>query len=291
MRKRKCGMLNLILWLCILYGPVTATAGACTFWAAAGERTENNVVLIAKNRDGRPVQSDKLAIVNEGHGYRYLGLSPLENGKKRSVSAGINEKGLAIVSASPGSGAPDWREQGGGRGMVGRLLQSCAGVSEVFAKHDWLLSSQPGFYMVGDRNEIAWIEIAPGRQFASRGRRRGVLAHANHYLHEKLAPPNAKTDEGSSKRLQRIQQLLQSYVPPLSMDDFVVFSEDRKGGPDHAIWRSGRDPLGERTLSTWIVALSRNDVPQLYVKIANPDEPEKVFRLSLHPAFWDSGLD
>jgi hypothetical protein len=291
MSERKCGILSFIVWLCILYGPAATASGACTFWAAAGERTENNVVLIAKNRDGRPLQSEKLGIVNEGRGYRYLGLFPLENGKKRTVSAGINEKGLAVVSASAGGGTADWREQGGGRGMVGRLLQSCAGVGEVFAKHDWLLSSQPGFYMVGDRNEIAWIEIAPGRQFASRGRRQGVLVHANHYLHEKLAPLNAKTEEGSYRRLQRIQQLLQSYVPPLSMEDFVVFSEDRKGGPDHAIWRSGRDPLGERTLSTWIVALFKNDVPQLYVKIANPDEPEKVSRLSLHPAFWDSGLD
>ncbi len=287
----KCRMLGLVIGVWILCGTALSPAVACTLWAAAGERTENNVVLIAKNRDGRPFQSDKLSIVNDGQGYRYLGLSPFENGRKRGALAGINEKGLAVVSASAGNGAAEWREQSGSRGTVGRLLQTCAGVGEIFARQELLLSSQPGFYLVGDRNEIAWIEIAPGRQFATRGRKSGVLAHANHYLHEKLAPFNAKTEEGSYRRLQRIQQLLQAYVPPLSMEDFVVFSEDRKGGPEHAIWRNGRDPLAERTLATWIVALSKNDVPQLYVKIANPEGQEKVFRLSLHPAFWDSGLD
>lgn len=291
MRERKYRVTCLVVGLCILCGIAVAPARACTLWAAAGERTEGNVVLIAKNRDGRPTQGDRLAVVNEGQGYRYLGLAPSENVKGRGILAGINEKGLAVVSASAGSGMPEWREQGAGRGIAGRLLQACAGVGEIFAKQELLLSAPPGFYLVGDRNEIAWIEIAPGRQFAARGRKSGVLAHTNHYLHEKLVRLNAKGDEGSRKRLQRIQQLLQSYVPPLSMEDFVVFSGDRKGGPDQSIWRNGREPLADRTLATWIVALSRNDVPQLYVKIADPDETEKVFRLSLHSAFWDSGLD
>ena len=62
-------------------------------------------------------------------------------------------------------------------------------------------------------------------------------------------------------------------------------SADREGGPDNAIWRTGSTPVKERTLSSWIVYSPADGPPELYVKIANPQEEERIQRLNFKDLF------
>ncbi len=53
---------------------------------------------------------------------------------------------------------------------------------------------------------------------------------------------------------------------------------------------TGSTPMETRTLATWIVAHPAAGVHRVWVKIANPGEPEKTADLRLNSAVWANGL-
>ena len=70
---------------------------ACTLFAAVGpERVQGGGTLIAKNRDWRP-QPQELRLVTKGT-YRYYGIFAGDEGKRKQLKGGVNEKGLAVFS-------------------------------------------------------------------------------------------------------------------------------------------------------------------------------------------------
>ncbi|MPM99375.1 hypothetical protein SDC9_146566 [bioreactor metagenome] len=69
------------------------------------------------------------------------------------------------------------------------------------------------------------------------------------------------------------------------MDKFISFSNDRNNGPDNSIMRTGSTPKKSRTLSTWAVSIPKEGAPELYVKLLNPGENEKVIRINADDAF------
>ena len=70
------------------------------------------------------------------------------------------------------------------------------------------LFRRPVFYLVGDRREIAVIEVAPdGRRAVSRTAA-GTLSHTNHYLAIDLPGRAAKPGASSLARRARIAELL-----------------------------------------------------------------------------------
>jgi hypothetical protein len=74
-------------------------AHGTTLWAAAGAAVQDGGTLLGKNYDGKHVNLE-LRMVIPRQGLSYLGLFPLPSRKGQGPVAGVNEKGLAVVSAN-----------------------------------------------------------------------------------------------------------------------------------------------------------------------------------------------
>jgi isopenicillin-N N-acyltransferase like protein len=257
---------------------------ACTIWGATGSKTQDGMTLVAKNRDWKPDNVTTIKTMTPEKGFRYLGLFA-SGGASTGLKGGINQEGLAIVSASA-STVSDEEGSSGKKGLNGLVLTRCKTVASVLADEELLSGLSPNYYLLGDRNRIALIEVAPGGEYSVEQTADGALCHTNHYFFQKFQDHNEKSFEGSGKRLDRIRHLLEEHGGLLTLQDFVSFSEDRNDGPDQSIWREGSEPGRARTLASWIVALPKSGCPELHVKLANPDEEETQMNLKLNEAFW-----
>ena len=275
----------LVAWL--LLSLASPPVQACTLFAAAGSSVGGGGTIIAKNRDRCPLVSGlKVFIPQEG--YRYLGLVSLDSPQEPAV-AGVNEKGLVVVDASPSSLAPHQEEDCRAIPLTQALLTRCASVAEVLAQKELLHASYPVFEMVADRHRVALIEIAPEGQVSIQVSEQGTLCHTNHYLSPQLQWANQMACHSSKVRFRRLRQLLDRQGGPFTFADFLVFSQDRHAGPDNSINRLGSTPRETRTLATFIVQVS-NDAPHVFVRMSNPGEPDKIVNFRLDPALWVKGL-
>ena len=275
---------SLLVIMPLVFAPLSS--GACTLWAAAGARVSGGGTLIAKNRDKNPAEVNTLEMVVPKKGHRYVGLLVRDpQDKKGGTKGGINEKGLVVVGATAGRGPADERE-GTGKFNIRKMLSACASVDAVLAHRDEFSKDAPCFYLIADGRKIATVEIGPGGKFSVDVKENGVLCHTNHYVSKELLSANKKIGTSSRIRLERIEQLTASQTALLTMKDFITFSDDRNAGPDNSIWRTGSSPGKERTLVNWIARVPSQGSPELYVKLANSGETEKVYQLTLDPRFW-----
>jgi len=262
---------------------------ACTLWGAAGDAVEGGGTLVAKNRDWAPDHRQELVVLSPSEGYRSVALMAAGNDEP-GIKAGVNEKGLVIVSAAAGQfPSADRKKMQQKKELMRHFLATCASVEQVL-KHVELMR-RPVFYLVGDRTELAVIEVAPdGRRSITRTVS-GSLHHTNHYCG--IEPPELKRKPGASSRLryERIEELLKTPGKPFDLEGFIRFSEDRNAGPDNSIWRTGSDPAKQRTLATWLVAVPPSGSPQLFLRTADPGEPERTCRLSVEEALRLKGSD
>jgi hypothetical protein len=262
---------------------------ACTLWGAVGDRVEGGGTLVAKNRDWAPDHRQELVILRPSEGYRSVALMAVGNDEP-GIKAGVNEKGLVVVSATAGQfPSADRKKFQQKKGVLRHLLATCASVEEVLKASG--LMRRPAFYLVGDRTEIAVVEIAPEGLRSVTRTSSGTLHHTNHYC--AIEPPDLKRRPGASSRQRyvRIEELLKTPEKPFDLDGFIRFSEDRNAGPDNSIWRTGSNPAKQRTLATWLVAVPTAGSPELYLKTANPGEPERVCRLAVEEALRLKGDD
>jgi isopenicillin-N N-acyltransferase like protein len=277
----------LILAASFLLLPGLQPARACTLFAAAGGSVRGGGTLIAKNRDRCPLASG-LKVFAPQDGYRFLGLVSLDSPNEPAV-AGINEKGLVVVDASPSSLAPNQEEDCRAIPLTQALLTRCASVQEVLAQKKLLHASYPVFAMVADRRQVAFIEIAPGGQVAIQVSDRGALCHTNHYVSSQLLGANQMACHSSRVRWGRIQQLLGEQERPFTLADFLAFSQDRVAGPDNSINRLGSTPNETRTLATFVVHLS-DEAPHIFVRMSNPGGADTIVNFRLDPGLWVQGL-
>ncbi len=261
-------------------------ARACTLFAALGSCVQGGGVIIAKNRDRCPLASG-LKVFFPPAGYRHLGLVSLDSPTAPAV-AGINEKGLVVVDASPSSLAPQ-EEDYAAIPLTQALLTRCASVAEVLAQKKLLRASYPVFEMVADRHQIAVIEIAPGGQVSIQAIGQGILCHTNHYLSCQLLWANQMAHPSSAVRGRRISRLMDRQRGPFTFADFLAFSQDRHAGPDNSLNRLGSTPGKTRTVATFVVQLS-DEAPHVFVRMSNPGEPDKMVNVILAPALWGKGL-
>lgn len=261
-------------------------AQACTLFAAVGGSVPGGGTIIAKNRDRSPLASG-LKVFTPQEGYRHLGLVSRDFPGAPAV-AGINEKGLVVVDASPSSLAPR-EEDDNAVPLTQALLTRCASVDEVLAQKELLHASYPVFEMAADRHKVAVIEVAPHGQVSVQVRSQGTLCHTNHYLSPQLAWANQAACPSSKARFRRIRQLLDRHGRPFTFADFLVFSQDRHGGPDNSINRLGSTPTKTRTLATFVVQLSA-DAPHVFARMSNPGEPDRIVNFRLEPSLWVKGL-
>ncbi|MCX5816411.1 MAG: carcinine hydrolase/isopenicillin-N N-acyltransferase family protein [Proteobacteria bacterium] len=287
---RELKVFSLVLitvWALLIQGQ--SVSHACTLWAAAGEKVEGEGVILAKNRD-YPPQQNELRLVIPETGFKYFGIFPAPDNRYHGLVAGINEKGLAIVSATAGSVSRKKRNTGM-ESLNKKMLATYGSVDSVLANKTMFTKSHPVFYLIADKGKTAIIEVAPKGEISIRTTENGVLFHTNHYTDEKLLHANEKIGKSSLARFNRIGNLLNDHPYCFTVDDFVTFSEDVADGPDDSIWRIGGTPGKERTLATWIIYIPKNGDPELYVKFANPDEPIRAYNMKLDVPFWTEGIE
>jgi len=261
---------------------------ACTLWAAAGEKVQGGGVLLAKNRDRKPQKSELEMIIPE-KGFTYLGLFSTVKGKRGGLVAGINEKGLSVVSATAGSIRK--KERGIGIERINEEILRLYDTADAVLKNQLLFKkSHPAFYMIADGTTAAVIEVAPNGEISIKTQANGILFHTNHYTSEEFLHFNKKASQSSEKRLFRMQSMLERQAGAFTIDDFVAFSEDSSDGPDNSIWRTGSTPQKERTIATWIVYIPKKGSPEIFLKVANPGEDDWIMNTILDRPFWTEGI-
>jgi isopenicillin-N N-acyltransferase like protein len=259
----------------------------CTLWSAAGESVKNGGTLIAKNRDWAPDHKQVMKKISATKdNFAYFGLYA-EDDDAPGFKAGINEKNLVVVTASASSIPKKVRlEIKNKKNLVRTILSKYTSVAEVLKDKKIFETRIPMFYMIADKNEIAYIEISIDGEYSITTKKSGVLYHTNHYLEPNFASSNIKIGKSSQTRLKRVEELLTKNKSFFGLDDFTAISNDRNDGANNSIWRTGSKPGAERTLAAWIVELPKEGVPAVYVKLANPDEPIQEFRYKIDEEFW-----
>jgi hypothetical protein len=261
----------------------TSPAPACTVWAATGEQVSGRGSLVAKNRDNLSHLYTVLKTVSPEKGISFHGLFDIE--ADGYVTAGINEQGLVVVNSAANS-VPRNKRLVATEDLTQRLLTSFGSVSAVLFEKDLFQKSHPALYIVGDASKIASIEVAPGGKVSITVQEKGTLFLTNHYTNPDLAEANEQWSTGSSMRLKRIQYLIARQSSPFTLDDFITFSNDRNGGSEGALCQASGTSGTIRTLASWIIYIPPDGPPILYVKLANPNEPEQAQTVTIDSAFW-----
>lgn len=272
-------MKRLVLLCSLLF---SIPAPACTLWGAAGADVGGGT-LISKNRDWKPDHRQLLKRVRPAKGFAYFGLYA-EGNNAPGLKAGVNEKGLTIVTASSNISKKLRAAQRDRRGVMVRVLSNYASVDALLADADAVFSvANANFFMISDRAKLLVVEVGLDGKYATRVVDQGVIAHTNHYLDPLLAGQFGDTPGASSAaRLARIDKLLDRAPRPLVSDSFATMSRDHDDGPDNSLWRNGR----EHTLASWIVSTPTSGAQRLRVLIANPGEPERTEQIVLDQVFW-----
>jgi hypothetical protein len=256
---------------------------ACTLWGVANTNAAGGTV-ISKNRDWKPDHTQVLKRHRGGKGYAYFGLYA-EGGTEPGIKAGVNEKGLTVVTASASSIPKSKTDsQPGKHGVISALLSGYASCDEVLAKRDSIFpNTRAMFIMLSDRVKIVTVEVGLEGKYALKTVASGPVVHTNHFLEESLAGFNAKIGSSSATRLARITKLMMAEPMPCTAESFARISRDQQDGPDSSLWRTGKAAC---TLASWIVETPARGAPKLRVVLANPGKQEETHAFILDPAFW-----
>ncbi|HEY3276644.1 MAG TPA: carcinine hydrolase/isopenicillin-N N-acyltransferase family protein [Syntrophorhabdaceae bacterium] len=280
------------LWLLSCLSLITfasSPAHGSSLWGAVGNSVEGGGALVGKNYDGQPVHCEfRMVIPREG--IPYLGLFPLHTKKGQGPVAGINEKGLAVVSAAPET-ISDSRMNPSAERITEALLTGYETVDALLSAPLAFKKGFPIFYLIADRHKIALAEIPPQGDALIRTAENGTLFHTNHYIQQKFIDFNKKMRKNSELRLERLAGAFTGLAGPLTMDTFIGISKDRGTGTEDAILRFGGPPGSERTLASWILSLPKAAPPELHVGFFGADETEREYDLRLDRSFWSEAVE
>lgn len=274
----------LLCWI-LVFCTATESAAACTLFAANGaNKVLGGGTLIAKNRDWHP-QPQELRLVTSGK-YRYYGLFAGDAGKRMQIKGGVNEKGLAVFSASASSIPKKERLQmpHASHGAMTTMLANCANVDEALQHVECFVG--PKFLLLADASQAAWVEVGPEGHFSIKKQQNGTLVHTNHYLDTTMEQYNVSIGESSRMRYQRMTALLEQPAQPWKLEDFVQFSQDQAAGVDNSIWRSGSRLRGTQTLAVMAVLLQTGKSPRIYVKVRR-----QPMEKGLEDVYWLGGTE
>lgn len=263
---------------------------SCTLWGAIGNSTKDNTCLIAKNYDWTPDHKVVLKKIPAAkNSYAYFGLFA-EHKENPRFSAGINEKGLVVVTASASS-IPSKRRKTikDKKNLLISILTKYSDIPSIVKNENIFIDSRPMFYLIADKDTIIQIEVAPEGKYSIKSEQNGVLFHTNHYIGEILLYANIKISKSSLTRYERINTLLKD-SSKFIFDDFIKYSNDRNDDPDNSIFRTGSKLKSQRTLATWIVELLKDKSPVVYIKLVNPEQKPKEFTFQINDDFWKKAL-
>ncbi len=260
---------------------------ACTLYSAQGSAVLGGRTIIGKNRDYLP-DVQQLKVVSDGR-YSYYALFGGKNPAKMSIRAGVNEKGLAVVSAMAGCIPKKERSAMRSKPVMPKVLANCSSVDEALSKPEYFLG--PRFLMLADKNETAYVEIADGGKTSVKRVQNGTLAHTNYYLDPEFSYCNIKYGESAHCRYDRICELLDTAEKPLTLEKFITFSQDMNAGADNSLWRTGSRKGVSETLAAFIVCIEQDGNFSVWVKYRpTPDAKgrEKIVRLGKSEIFGHS---
>ena len=260
-----------------------------TLWGAAGSRVNGGGVLIGKNYDSGS-GSCVLRMVIPRQGISYFGLFPLPGRKGQGPIAGVNEKGLTIITASPDSLALT-RGKPPTELIIEQLLTGFDTVDALLSAEKVLRDGPSVFYVVADRSKVALIEIAPRGAKAVRTIDSGILFHTNHYIDDSLLALNKRSHNNSQMRLEHMDLVFNGLPGPLTMDDFIRIGEDKGAPPGESIMRPPGPPGTARTLATWVLFLPKSGPPELHASFLGTEEVMREYDSKLDRAFWTEGLE
>lgn len=255
-------MLKLFLSILVLMFLNPVLASACTIFAAQGDCVENGGTLIAKVRDFQPGPQE-LRLNAKGK-YAFYGLYGGSDREKLSCRGGVNEKGLVVVNAMTSCIPKKQRLTYPSKPTIRMVLQNCASVAEALERKELFFGTK--FLIIGDSKEIALIEIGAEGATSIKREKNNCLAHTNYYLDPKFANLNINVGESSATRYQRITELLETTEKPLSMQNFIGFTQDQNAGPDNSIWRLGSRPKVSESLAAFVVKITPDGDFKLWIK-------------------------
>jgi len=280
-----------ILTLCLAVLTLHASAFACTLWSLSGERVQGGGTLIAKNRDFTTDMPNHFEVVTPQSGYRVFAMVATSAEGKRNLVGGVNEHGLAVVTATVGT-IP--KEERISRSRAGKLqnptrtiLTRFKSLRELLDSPDTLRSLYPVFALVADSTGAAMIEASGGdyRILPVSPLEPGV--HTNHPLTRDFPDIwETKAAKGSQIRLERMRGLLNQSPGKLGLAAFTALSLDRDGGPDQSIFRTGSAPGRPRTLGTLAAWLPPSGAPVVFARLTNDGQGVEEKTLTLDAAFW-----
>lgn len=245
---------------------LSSSANACTLFAANGnEWVKGGGSLINKNRDWEVEEQYTQVVFPSAGKYAYMGIY---SAPSHGIRGGINEQGLVVITATASSIPTKQRRAMPYKvgGIITPLLTECRSVEQALSRTDLFLG--PQYIMLADKNEIAYIEIAPGGVYSIKRVKNGTLYHTNHYLEADTLFANYRQPGTSSlTRYNRIAELLNTGTKPFTLNDFIRFSNDQNAGADNSIWRTGSKPTSSQTLSVLTVYLPKEGSPVIYTKI------------------------
>lgn len=279
------------LALCLAVLTLNSPASACTLWTVSGERVQGGGTLIAKNRDFTTDMPNHFEVVNPQSGYRMFALVATNAEGRRSLVGGVNEHGLAVVTATVGTIPKDERIN---RTRAGKLKNPTRAILTQFRSLRELLDSPealrglyPVFALVGDSTGTVMVEVSGGdyRILPVPPEEPGV--HTNHPLSRDFPDIwEREAAKGSEVRLERMRDLLGQSPRKLGLSGFAALSLDRDGGPDQSIFRVGSAPRKPRTIGTLAAWLPPGGAPVVFARLTNDGQEVQEKTLTLDAAFW-----
>jgi isopenicillin-N N-acyltransferase-like protein len=250
------------------------TDEACTTFVVSREKTTDGKTLIGQNSD----------VASELMEFAYvLRLAPV-NGPRMLMWTfggmlgyhGMNEYGVAHFANALGGG-PDWRFALSHYPLKRMMLEqrSLAGVRRLLASVP--VCSNGNYVLCDGAGEIADIELTAEGPYEIPDRGLGAIAHSNHYLcgAHACAENFARSLPDSFPRLERMQELLESHLGRLSVEDMKTFLSDHAGHPI-SICRHPHegvdDPILPSSGRTAASLIAEPDRGLLHVSRGNPCE-------------------
>lgn len=266
-------------------------ASACTLWSLSGERVQGGGALIAKNRDFTTDMPNHFEVITPERGFRMFAMVATSTEGKRNLVGGVNEHGLAVVTATVGTIPKDERIS---RSKAGKLqnptrtiLTRFRSLREFLDSPDTLRTLYPVFALVADSTGAVMIEASGGdyRILPVPPQEPGV--HTNHPLTRDFSDIwETKAAKGSQVRLERMRGLLDQSSGKLGLAAFTALSLDRVGGPDQSIFRVGSAPGKPRTLGTLSAWLPPAGAPVVFARLTNDGQGVEEKTFTLDTAFW-----
>jgi len=268
-------------------------AFSCTLWSLSGERVQGGGTLIAKNRDFTTDMPNHFEVITPQSGYRMFAMVATNSEGKRNTVGGVNEHGLAVVTATVGT-IP--KEERISRSRAGKLqnpsraiLTRFRSLRELLDNPETLRSLYPVFALVADSTGAVMIEASGGdyRILPVSPQEPGV--HTNHPLTSDFPDIwETKAAKGSQVRLERMRGLLDQSPGKLGLAAFTALSLDRDGGPDQSIFRTGSAPGRPRTLGTLAAWLPPSGAPVVFTRLTNDGQGVEEKTFTLDAAFWNT---